>query len=723
MKNFEDIQLNSTYQLIVGDIGNFSLSPSQIDWSFSNINIPSNSIIVGNKSIFCGYNISISETGEINSYADSTLNSSQIEGNFGNISIKDNSLPISTIQELETEKILSTLGELTIGDNLELVDGKLSPTNGSITINTGLQTVLNPASISTNGIFFVDDLGFPNITLADLNLELIYIINKRETNISLGDILIYGGEICLISLSKKVRTNYVGDYIFDTLPIAGNTNTKYDDGDIIIQKVEKIGTENNPIIYLYSKNNGLILDIFGLNNTPLVLDTNYTYTYNSIEERYEVSLIGGSSSIYLGTYEPGGINLTGNNSNTSNGTYKIFVREFNQSSKEVHRFLINTTKSIIAGDFLISLYNPELIKSGNLLDSIIAGNGVTIQSATINGSAYTLGSTLTTPTYTFVLNSNGTYTLTLLKKSVGVLPNIEIIAIDENFVTDAGQRLFSMERDIPISLSEIKLDNSTTTNLNIFDYFPFYGSNFLITNGILTSSDIPNFGTVSLNSIGNLTGIPTAFSTESTTLNFTIDSGEIFSLPLKLNFAGVNAATKFKIKINGFYSEIKYKDNIDSEYKTLSGTNGVLSITRLPNESLGNEISENGTWYDGNYYAGIDGLFLTIEDELVDPPDNITQRSYTGIDTQNGYNTYVLEFDTPVGLEELLVSPAINDDQFLPLPTALTLHKSLDEGQTWLKIDDYTIGSENIPSEWYPYAVTNKLEALHQTGGFFRILI
>lgn len=722
MKNFEDIQSNSTYQLIVGDIGNFSLSPLQIDWSISNINIPSNSIIAGDKSIFCGSNISISDSGEINSYVDSTLNSSQIEGNFGNISIKDNSLNISAIQEVETERIFSTSGELIIGDNLELIDGKLSQIGGSISVNTGLSTIKNPANISANGIYFVDDAGFPNITLANPNLELIYVINKRESNISLGDIIIYGGEICLISLSKKVRTNYAGNYIFDTLPISGNTNTKYNGGDVIINKVDKIGTENNPIIYMNSKNNGLIIEIFGPNNTSLTLNTNYTYTYNPVEERYEISLIGGSSSIYLGTYEPGGINLTGNDANTSNGIYKIFVREFNQSSKEVHRFSINTSKSIIVGDSVISLYNPELIKSGNLLDSIIAGNGVTIQSATINGSAYTLGSTLTTPTYTFVLNSDGTYTLTLFKKSVGVLPNIEIIAIDENFVTDEGQRLFSMQRDIPISLSGIKLDNSITTNLNIFDYFPFYGSNFIITNGILTSSNIPNFGTVSLNSAGNLIVIPTAFSTESTTLNFTIDSGEIFSLPLKLNFAGVNSASKFKLKINGYYSEIKFKDNIDSEYKTLSGTNGVLSITRLPNESLGNEISENGTWYDGNYYAGIDGLFLTIEDELVDPPDNITQRSYTGTDTQNGYNTYVLEFDTPVGLEELLVSPAINDDQFLPLPSSLTLWKSLDS-VTFLKINDYTIGSENIPSEWYPYAVTNKLEALRQTGGFFRILI
>lgn len=722
MKNFEDIQSNSTYQLIVGDIGNFSLSPLQIDWSISNINIPSNSIIAGDKSIFCGSNISISDSGEINSYVDSTLNSSQIEGNFGNISIKDNSLNISAIQEVETERIFSTSGELIIGDNLELIDGKLSQIGGSISVNTSLSTIKNPANISANGIYFVDDAGFPNITLANPNLELIYVINKRESNISLGDIIIYGGEICLISLSKKVRTNYAGNYIFDTLPISGNTNTKYNGGDVIINKVDKIGTENNPIIYMNSKNNGLIIEIFGPNNTSLTLNTNYTYTYNPVEERYEISLIGGSSSIYLGTYEPGGINLTGNDANTSNGIYKIFVREFNQSSKEVHRFSINTSKSIIVGDSVISLYNPELIKSGNLLDSIIAGNGVTIQSATINGSAYTLGSTLTTPTYTFVLNSDGTYTLTLFKKSVGVLPNIEIIAIDENFVTDEGQRLFSMQRDIPISLSGIKLDNSITTNLNIFDYFPFYGSNFIITNGILTSSNIPNFGTVSLNSAGNLIVIPTAFSTESTTLNFTIDSGEIFSLPLKLNFAGVNSASKFKLKINGYYSEIKFKDNIDSEYKTLSGTNGVLSITRLPNESLGNEISENGTWYDGNYYAGIDGLFLTIEDELVDPPDNITQRSYTGTDTQNGYNTYVLEFDTPVGLEELLVSPAINDDQFLPLPSSLTLWKSLDS-VTFLKINDYTIGSENIPSEWYPYAVTNKLEALRQTGGFFRILI
>jgi hypothetical protein len=723
MKNFEDIQLNPTYQLIVGDLGNFPLFPSNIDWSISNINIPSKSIILGNKSLFCGYNISIPDTGEINSYVDSTLESIHIKGNLGNISIKDNSLSLSKLQEVETERIFSTSGELTLGDNLEINNGKLSPTSGSITINTGLPVIINPPSILANGIYFVDDSGFPNITLANPNLELIYIINKTENNISLGDTLIYGGEICLISLSKKVKTNYVGNYFFDTLPISGNTNTKYDDGDVIIQKVEKIGTENNPIIYLYSKNNGLVVDITGADNTPLVLNTQFSYLYNSAEERYEISLIGGSSSIYFGTYEPGGINLTGNNPNTSNGIYKIFVKEFNQTSKEVHRFSINTTKSIIVGINIISLYNPELIKSGNLLDSIIAGDGVTIQSAVINGNAYTLGSTLTTPTYTFVLNSNGTYTLTLSKKSVGILPSIEITAIDENFVTDSGERFFSMERDIPISLSEIKLDNSITTNLNIFDYFSFYGSEITITNGILSSSNIASFGTISLSSEGDLTVIPTAFSTESTTLSFTLDSGEIFSLPLKLNFAGVNSASMFKLKINGYYSEIKYKDNIDPEYKTFDSSNDVLNITRINNESLGNEISENGTWYDGNYYAGFDGEFLTIEDELVDPPDNITQRSYVGTDIAGGYNTYLIEFNASVGLEELLVSPAINDNQFLPLPSSLTLWKSLDNGVTWLKINDYTIGANNIPAEWYPYAVTNKLEALRQTGGFFKLII
>lgn len=723
MKNFEDIQLNSTYQLIVGDIGNFSLSPSHINWSFSNINIPSNSLILGNKSLFCGYNISISETGEINSYVDSTLNSYQIEGNFGNISIKNNSLPISTLEEVETERIFSTSGPLTLGNNLELIDGKLSQIGGNIQINPGLPTFLNPATISTNGIYFVDDLGFNNITLVDSNLELIYIINKRESNISLGDIIIYGGEICVVSLSKKVKTNYVGGYLFDNSPLAGNINTKYDDGDIIIQKVEKTGTENNPIIYLYSKNNGLILDIFGANNNPLVLNTQFTYLYNSAEKRYEVSLISGSNSIYFGTYEPGGVNLTGNNPNTSNGVYRIRVREFNQSSKEVYRFSVETTKSIIVGENSISLYSLELEKSGNLLDTIIAGNGVTIQSASINGSSYTLGTTLTTPTYTFILNSNGNYTLTLLKKSVGILPNIILTGIDENFVTDVGERDFSLQRDFPSSLSEIKINNSGTFTLNIFDFYGFYGENITITNGILTSSNIANFGTVSLNSIGTLSVIPTAFSTESTTLNFTLESGENFSLPLKLKFAGSNSATKFKLKINGCFSEIKYKDNIDSNYKTLSSENGIIGITRLPNESLGIEISENGTWYDGNYYAGIDGLFLTIEDELEDPPNNITQRSYTTSSIAGGYNTYVLEFNSEVELTELLVSPAINDNQFMPLPTSLTLWKSLDNGATWLKINDYTINESNIPTEWYPYLVINKLEALRQTGGFFRIIL
>jgi predicted carbohydrate-binding protein with CBM5 and CBM33 domain len=206
-------------------------------------------------------------------------------------------------------------------------------------------------------------------------------------------------------------------------------------------------------------------------------------------------------------------------------------------------------------------------------------------------------------------------------------------------------------------------------------------------------------------------------------LNFTLASGENFSLPLKLKFPGTNSATKFKIKINGCYSEIKYKDSIDSNYKTFSGGNGIIGITRINNESLGNEISENGTWYDGNYYAGFDGNFLTIEDGLVDLPDNITQRSYTTTDITSGYNTFVLEFNSTVELTELLVSPAINDNQFLPLPTMLTLWKSLDNGLTWLKIDDYTIGENNIPEEWYPYVVTNKLEALRQTGGFFRLIL
>lgn len=723
MKNFEDIQLNPTYQLIVGDIGNFSLSPSHINWSFSNINIPSNSLILGNKSLFCGYNISISNSGEINSYVDSTLNSHQIGGNFGNISIKNNSLPISTLEEVETERIFSTSGPLILGDNLELINGKLSQVGGGITINPGLSTILNPASISTNGIYFVDDSGFDNITLVEPNLELIYIINKREGNISLGNILIYGGEICVISLSKKVKTNYVGEYLFDNSPLAGNTNTEYNDGDIIIQKIEKTGTENNPIIYLYSKNNGLILDILGANNTSLELNTQFTYLYNPTLERYEVSLISGSNSTFFGTYEPGGINLTGNNSNTSNGIYRVKVKEFNQNSKEVYRFSIETTKSIIVGENLISLHSPELEKSGNLLDTIIAGNGVTIQSATINGSSYTLGTTLPNPTYTFILNANGNYTLTLLKKSIEILPNIVLTCIDENFVTDVGERNFSLQRDFPTSLSEIKINNSETFSINIFDYYGFYGENINITTGILASSNIANFGTVSLNSIGTLTVIPTAFSTESTTLNFTLESGEIFSLPLKLKFAGSNSATKFKLKINGCYSEIKYKDNIDSNYKTLSSENGIIGITRLANESLGIEISENGSWYDGNYYTGIDGLFLTIEDELEDPPNNITQRSYTTSSVVGGYNTYVLEFNSTVELTELLVSPAINDDQFMPLPTTLTLWKSLDNGVTWLKINDYTIDEKNIPTEWYNYAVVNKLEALRQTGGFFRVIL
>jgi hypothetical protein len=471
MKNFEDIQLNPTYQLIVGDLGNFSLSSLNIDWSISNIYIPSQSLILGNKSLFCGYNISISETGEINSYVDSSLNSQHMEGDFQNISIKDNSLSLSKLQSLETERIFSTSGDLTLGDNLEINNGILSPVGSSVNVDTGLPTIINPAVISANGIYFVDESGFTDITLANPDLELIYIINKTENNISLENILIYGGETCLISLSTKVKTNYAGNYFFDTLPISGNTNTKYNDGDVIIQKVEKIGTENNPIIYMYSKNNGLIIDITGANSTSLILNTQFSYIYNSTEERYEISLIGGSSSVYLGTYEPGGVNLTGNNSNTANGLYRIHVKEFNQQSKEVYRFNINTIKSIIVGNNTIFLSSPELIKSGNILNSIITGNNVTIQSASINGSAYTLGSTFSAPTYHLVLNSNGTYTLTLQKKSVSVLPTISVVCIDENFVTDSGIRVFSMVRDFPISLSEIKLNNSiTTSNFNIFWY-------------------------------------------------------------------------------------------------------------------------------------------------------------------------------------------------------------------------------------------------------------
>lgn len=215
MKNFIDIHDNvSPPKYICGDTHNYVLETSDLEYNLNNILVSQNIIVGGglgyfvidNRTLFFG-----GEPTELMSNPNVSVDSEHLYGNFYSINIRDNSLPISSIEPAESGLLFSTNGTISLGDNLELdSNGILKPTGDGVNLNSGLKTKKNSTEIVSDGIYIFDDLAIPNTPISYNGvLNRVYLINNSGFTIMVGSqIILYNGEICIVSGKKKLKSNY-----------------------------------------------------------------------------------------------------------------------------------------------------------------------------------------------------------------------------------------------------------------------------------------------------------------------------------------------------------------------------------------------------------------------------------------------------------------------------------------------------------------------------------
>lgn len=213
MKNFKDIKENINYSFFINGNGKIPTIDLTVEHDLSKINIPSNSLIFENKNIVIGSNLSINNIGELN-YEFNRLDTNQLNGLLGNISIKEDSLSIENLSNINSNNLLSTNGEILIGNNLILNNNRLSTDLPEVLVSVGLNSYKNPSNIIGDGIYFLDNNSFNQITCY-LSVNRAYIINNDIDINYCNNIPIYPNEICLFSYGEKIKTNYIGQYKFD----------------------------------------------------------------------------------------------------------------------------------------------------------------------------------------------------------------------------------------------------------------------------------------------------------------------------------------------------------------------------------------------------------------------------------------------------------------------------------------------------------------------------
>lgn len=745
MKNLYDITTSNVdlTSFIVSTTNKVSKSNMSVyiptDYNLSKVEVSRGTIVYGGKEVLLGNNLLL-ENNSLRAQKDLNLNSLEIEGSFDQIAIKDNSLSVSKIENVEGPKIYSSSGPIAVGQNLLLENNKLKVTSGNIL--PGLITFLNSPNIVESGIYIYkeDYSGSSNINI-DSQLSRVYIINSTGGRLymGVGQTVIYNGEISLVSQGNVVASNYGGEYY-----MGGNYNSTatYLSDDLIIENVyvdnNNMGTPNNPIVRFYSHIGYLKVRVVGPDGTRLTGGIHYDVDYDPIESLYTVIMLNGSNSSSLGAYELGGIVATNNDTATTNGIYSIEIEEYGQTEKAgiVATFAIYIPRSITVQDRNIIIKKGDGNNIvGNIL-SYVNGVGTSVVSYSIGGDSKILNSPEPIINVgAFMLNSDGSYELNLLSKLWEGVDSvaIAITCVDINGVEDSGIITFSLETYVPQNLKTIKVDYNNPININVLEALDVMGGNLTITSGVKTSEVVNDFGTISLSQEGNLVITPQLYSTNSYSWDIEIadSNNEIFSRTINVDL--IATATDYteylRIDLNGCFSEIKYREIDESVYKEFNGTD-ILSINRLEQYSTGREIRENGTFYDGNYYKGYDDLHLSIEDQLLVSGNNIVDREYTtsaikSTDIQHPLPTssYVIQFDGTKRIHELLVSPSISSNKFMPLPTKVSVYRSLDGGLSWILMKESEISIDNIEKSWYPYEVTDPLLALLQTGGFFRVEI
>jgi len=718
MKNFKDIKTNDiNYQVLVSDSGKINLQDINIVYNLENINIPGNSLLIGNNYYEIGENLFFIDN-EINYYIDTKIETPELFGDFFNLQIKDNSIGLEKLEHFSPQILYSSEGPLNIGGNLQLNNSVLEVLGDKI-VNPELLCYNNPVNITENGIYFLDDES-PNIISINPEVNRAFIINKSGKIVYLNNFPIYQGETSLFSFSIKIKTNYVGTFEFDEEEITDQIGTEYSINNIYLSNITVNVTEEWREIIGYSLNKNLSFKVEGVLGEEITnLFTISTVDYGIIR-KYTLK-----TTENLGNYDSDGL-FIGSFANRLDGNYNIYAKDSNFNDyKLVYIMNISTKPAIysINTTLVENTNNLELIlnSKNNIIDfnnyiKILDPTNTISRTQTVTGQELNIDDDqfriedLNINTLTFDINfTNNNVSITspgrfIFEVNAGpFIPNVGRAVVSIVLITSVKIPL-----KVPNYINPIILDNLQELNVNVFEYFEFLGENISIISGTKTNFLVDSFGTINLSSNGNLRITPIEFSNNSYDLEFRVRdkyNEELdVKIPLRFRDPNYNESTHWRVDITGAFSELGFmdsEDNLTLIFKDESITKSYLSNYSTGSYIVSPDINNMITSYflntinEMNYYSNkySQNIFKTASKKsYVDCP--LPNGCYPIISTQ-------IEFNNNKKFKKLYIFPAKNNEgEYILEPQWYKLYKSVDNGSNWELFESGELNREINDSSW-----------------------